>query len=69
VGTALVDMNDLIEEWKKMNADLERQLAAFDPPMRLRTLSNRRDATEESKEHVRRCILELAALLRRHGEA
>jgi hypothetical protein len=54
-------MDRLIEGWKRMKGDLEVQLVAFDPPMSLRTSSNRRDTTEESKQYIRRCIAELRA--------
>jgi hypothetical protein len=63
-----MDMDGLIIEWKLMKAALERQQEAFNSPMPLRTFTKRRDTTQESKEHVARCILELTVLLRQHGE-
>ena len=39
--------------------ELARQLAAFDPPMRLHTSATQRETTQESKAHIRRCIARL----------
>jgi hypothetical protein len=60
-------MDGLIAEWKEMKRALEKQLAAFDPPMNMHTGHNGRDTTEESKARVRRFIQELDDLLRIHG--
>jgi hypothetical protein len=57
---------DQIAEWKSMKAELERQLAAFDPPMRLRTFTTQRETTQESKAHIRRCIVRLDELLNQY---
>jgi hypothetical protein len=64
-----VDVNDLVEDWKLMKAELELHLAAFGPPTLLRVHSGGRDTTEETKERVERCILELDGLLRQHAHA
>jgi hypothetical protein len=62
-----MDIQRFVEDWKLMKAELQRQLAAFGPPIHFYTHTRRRDATEESREHVRRCIVELDQLLKEHG--
>ena len=62
-----MDMDGLIVEWKLMKAALERQQEAFNPPMRLRTFTSHRETTEESKQHIRRCIAQVDELLKHYG--
>ena len=62
-----MDNEDHIAEWKKMKAELLKQLAAFDPPTRLRTFTIHRETTKDSKVHIRRCITQVDELLKQSG--
>ncbi|MEF3366890.1 hypothetical protein V3H18_10135 [Methylocystis sp. 9N] len=59
-------MEELIANWKTMKADLERQLALFEPPTNMHTSSDGKDTTKKSKKRVRRCIEELEELIEIH---
>ena len=61
-----MDMKDLVGRWKKMKTDLEKQLAAFEPPMNMRTHSNHQETTAESKARLGRALAELDALVKKH---
>ena len=58
---------DRIAELYSMRAELAKQLAAFGPPMYLRTFNRQRETTEESKQHIRGCIAQVDELLRHCG--
>ena len=60
-------MSGLVAEWKNMKRDLERQLALFESPLSMRTGSNGKDTTKETKKRVVSCIAELDALLKAHN--
>jgi len=63
-----VDFADRIAELQSMKAELSEQLAAFDPPMSLRTFNRQRETTEEPKQHIRRCIAQVDELLKQYGK-
>ena len=66
-GRRAVNFADLIAVLQSMRAELAKQLAAFGPPMYLRTFNWQRETTEESKQHIRGCIEQVDQLLRHYG--
>jgi hypothetical protein len=58
-----MEQDQLVAKWKTMKADLETQLAFFDPPTNLKTGSIHDDTTKKTKKRLRRCIEELEELL------
>jgi hypothetical protein len=62
-----VDFADRIASLKSMKAELAKQLAAFDPPILLRTPTGHQETIEETKVHIRRCIAQIDELMRHYG--
>ena len=56
------EMQQYLKAWIARRASLNQQLAAFDPPMNMRTHTNSRDSTQESKALVVRYLAELDEL-------
>jgi hypothetical protein len=63
---AVNTMDRLIERWRRIKRELEVQLSNFDPPLSLRAYHGKQETTEETKEHLRRGIAEMDALLKMH---